>query len=30
MIPRGRRQMKAAMVTLIMVVFAIGVAWWRG
>jgi hypothetical protein len=30
MIPRGRRQMKAAAVALAMVVFAIGLAWWRG
>jgi hypothetical protein len=30
MIQRGRRQMKAAMITLVMVVFAVGMAWWRG
>jgi hypothetical protein len=30
MIPRGRRQMKAAAVALAMVVFVIGLAWWRG
>ena len=30
MIPRGRRQMKAAAVALAMVVLAIGLAWWRG
>jgi hypothetical protein len=30
MIQRGRRQMKATAVALAMVVFAVGVAWWRG
>jgi hypothetical protein len=30
MIPRGRRQVKAAMITLVMVVFAVVAAWWRG
>jgi hypothetical protein len=30
MIPCGRRQMKAAAIALAMVVFAIGLAWWRG
>jgi hypothetical protein len=30
MIRRGKRQMKAAAVALAMVVFAIGMAWWRG
>jgi hypothetical protein len=30
MIPRGKRQMKAAMIALAMVVFAVGLAWWRG
>jgi hypothetical protein len=29
-IRRGRRQMKAAAIALAMVVFAVGVAWWRG
>jgi hypothetical protein len=30
MIPRGRRQIKAAAVALVMVVFAVVLAWWRG
>jgi hypothetical protein len=30
MIPRGKRQMKAAAIALAMVVFAIVAAWWRG
>jgi hypothetical protein len=30
MIQRGRRQMKAAMITLVLVVFSVGLAWWRG
>jgi hypothetical protein len=30
MIPRGRRQMKAAMIAVALVVFAVGLAWWRG
>jgi hypothetical protein len=30
MIQRGRRQMEAAAVALAMVVFAVGMAWWRG
>jgi hypothetical protein len=30
MIRRGKRQMKAAAIALAMVVFAIGMAWWRG
>jgi hypothetical protein len=30
MIQRGRRQMKAAAVALVMVVLAVGVAWLRG
>jgi hypothetical protein len=30
MIQRGRRQMKAAMITLAPVVFSVSLAWWRG
>ena len=30
MIQRGRRQMKAAMITLALVVFSVGLAWGRG
>jgi hypothetical protein len=30
MIQRGRRQMKAAAVASAMVVFTVGLAWWRG
>jgi hypothetical protein len=30
MIPRGRRQMKAAAIALAMVALAVGLAWWRG
>jgi hypothetical protein len=30
MIPRGKRQMKAAAIALAMVALAIGLAWWRG
>jgi hypothetical protein len=30
MIQRGRRQMKAAMIVLVLVVLSVGLAWWRG
>jgi hypothetical protein len=30
MIPRGKRQMKAAIIALAMVVVAVAAAWWRG
>jgi hypothetical protein len=30
MVPRGRRQMMAAVIAVVMVVLAIGMAWWRG
>jgi hypothetical protein len=30
MIQRGRRQMKAAIIALAMVMFSVGLAWWRG
>ena len=30
MIRRGRRQVKAAIITLALVVFSVGLAWWQG
>jgi hypothetical protein len=30
MIPRGRRQIKAAMIVLVLVVLSVGLAWWWG
>jgi hypothetical protein len=30
MIRRGRRQVKAAIITLELVVFSVGLAWWQG
>jgi hypothetical protein len=30
MIPRGKRQMKAAMIALALAVVAVVAAWWRG
>jgi hypothetical protein len=30
MIPRGKRQIKAAMIVLALVVLSVGLAWWRG
>jgi hypothetical protein len=30
MIQRGRRQMKAAIIALAMVMFSVGLVWWRG
>jgi hypothetical protein len=29
MIPRGRRQVKAGIIALAMVVLSVGLAWWR-
>jgi hypothetical protein len=30
MIQRGRRQMKAAIIALAMVMFSVGLVWWLG
>lgn len=30
MVPHGRRQVMAAVIAVVMVVLAVGMAWWRG